>query len=259
MRNWFARHPFVMFLFVLLISRVAGIGGIQAVRLIQPELTIQDIGWLLQLIYAGAAIALIVWAGVTRECGLVKPAHGKEWLVWLPVLAMPAFIWLQVEAEPVGGSKLVVLLLSAVFVAVNEETLFRGLLLRGFERFGVGTMIFVPAVLFGLAHSTNLFVGSDTTFTLLQTLWTFLGGIALAAMRIRNGSIYPVIVFHFLLDASEYITLGEVGIHMDAFPLNTLLMFVVLSLAFAIYALWLVFPIARKKRPAASVEALQTA
>ncbi|WP_040209229.1 CPBP family intramembrane glutamic endopeptidase [Neobacillus jeddahensis] len=129
------------------------------------------------------------------------------------------------------------LLLAAFGVAANEELIFRGLFLKAFIHKGVFPAIFIPALLFGMIHLPNVFQGTDTSFAIFQTCWAFLGGIALGAMRLRNRSILPVIVFHFLVDSMEYLATGEIGIHITHFSYPILIGFIVLNVLFVIYAL----------------------
>jgi len=136
-----------------------------------------------------------------------------------------------------GFSQNLVLCIAAVGVAVNEEVLFRGILLRGFMKWGPWVAIFVPSALFGLAHSTNVFTGGDVTFAIFQTIWTFAAGVMLSAMRMRNKSLYPVIVFHFILDGVEYFSTGEYGVHSQEFPVLWLGMLAALNVVLAVYAL----------------------
>uniref|UniRef100_A0A1S2L0B4 CAAX prenyl protease 2/Lysostaphin resistance protein A-like domain-containing protein n=1 Tax=Anaerobacillus isosaccharinicus TaxID=1532552 RepID=A0A1S2L0B4_9BACI len=73
-------------------------------------------------------------------------------------------------------------------------------------------------------------------FGIYQTLWAIAGGIALTALRLRNGSIYPAILFHFILDITEYFSTGENGVHQTGFSINSLTIFLILNVLFAIYA-----------------------
>ncbi|QOY38705.1 CPBP family intramembrane glutamic endopeptidase [Anaerobacillus isosaccharinicus] len=133
-------------------------------------------------------------------------------------------------------SKAIVLTITALCVAVNEEVIFRGAIVKGLLRFGANVTIFVPAVFFGLIHLGNLLGGGDLVFGIYQTLWAIAGGIALTALRLRNGSIYPAILFHFILDITEYFSTGENGVHQTGFSINSLTIFLILNVLFAIYA-----------------------
>ena len=104
-------------------------------------------------------------------------------------------------------------------------------------KWGPWVTIFVPSLLFALAHATNIFQGGDVTFAIFQTIWTFAAGIMMSAMRLHNKSLYPVIVLHIFEDGVEYFSTGEYGVHSQSFPTSWLAVYVLLNVILAIYAL----------------------
>ncbi len=238
MRKFFRAHPILFAVFILVASRIVGIGAIYILNIFFPELhPIKDLGWLLQLLFATTSVALVYWSGEAKGFGFTKPVSTKEWLLWLPPLLIPLFIVLSFGFNVSDVSKAIVLTIAALCVAINEETIFRGVLVKGFLRFGTLATLVVPSVLFGLIHIGNILGGGDMLFGLFQVLWAIAGGIALTAMRLRNGSIYPVIIFHFIVDLSEYFATNEYGVHDLSFSPFTLVVFGVLCILFAVYAL----------------------
>lgn len=242
LQTFLKKHPFIFAIFTLVFSRIAGMGTIGIIQVFRPDLTIQeDLGWLLMAVYAGVAVSLVYWTDTAKEVGLRKPSSIKEWALILPLLVLPLLIIIKSGVSSWGFSQNLVLLIAAIGVAVNEEVLFRGILLRGFMKWGPWVAIFVPSLLFALTHSTNVFVGGDVTFAIFQTIWTFSAGVMLAAMRLRNNSLYPVIVVHFILDIVEYFATGEYGVHSDMISLNWLVTFATITFILAIYALILFY------------------
>lgn len=79
------------------------------------------------------------------------------------------------------------LLIVAVTPAIFEELLFRGIILKGYERFGrVGAIIF-PSILFGLLHRD------------IQSLvGTILLGVIISFVVYKTNSIYPGMLAHFI-------------------------------------------------------------
>lgn len=242
MQSFFKNHPFLFAIFALVVSRILGVGTIKFVQLLRPELNIQnDLGWLLMVMYAGVVVSLVYWTNMADEVGLKKPVSSKEWLIMVPTLSLPIIILIMNGMSSWGFAKNLVLCIAAIGVAVNEEVLFRGILLRGFMKWGPWVAIFLPSTLFALAHATNIFQGGDTTFAIYQTIWTFATGIMLSAMKLRNKSLYPVIVLHILLDGVEYFSTGEYGVHSQTFPNLWLQIFVALNVILAIYAVILFY------------------
>lgn len=91
--------------------------------------------------------------------------------------------------------------------------------------------------MFGLIHIGNVFGGGNTQFSIYQTVWAIAGGIAFTALRLRNQSIYPAIVFHFIVDYTEYLSTGENGVHQTGFSTATLVIGLILCVLFTIYCL----------------------
>jgi len=84
-RRFFRNHPIVFAILILLLSRVVDLGVAYGVQLFFPELNpIKDLGWLIQILFASTAIALVYWSGVTEGMGFRKPVSKKEWLLWVP-------------------------------------------------------------------------------------------------------------------------------------------------------------------------------
>jgi uncharacterized protein len=254
MQTFFRNHPFLFAILALVASRIAGIGTIALVQLLQPDLSIQEeLGWLLMTVYASVVVSLVFWTNTADEVGLRKPTSMKEWLFVIPLLTLPLLILIENGVQSWGFAQNVVLVIAAVGVAVNEEVLFRGILLRGFLKWGPWVAIFVPSLLFALAHSTNAFVGGDVFFAVYQTIWTFAAGVTLSAMRLRNNSLYPVIALHIILDGIEYFSTGEYGIHSQAISPMWLQIFAFVNVLLACYSLFLFH---RKNRRAALATAV---
>lgn len=238
MKNFFRKHPIIFAFFILFCSRIIGLGVTYFIHAIFPEVDpVADLGWLLQLLFASTSIALVYWSGDAKEFGFLKPKTNKEWLLWVPVLIIPIYIFATFGYNVPDFSRFMILAIAALCVAINEETIFRGVIVKGFLRFGIVATLFLPSVLFGLLHVPNFFVGGNATFTIFQVVWTISAGVALTAMRLRNGSIYPVIVFHFLLDITEYSATNEYGVHDIAFSNTILMIFATLNVLFMAYAL----------------------
>ena len=190
------------------------------------------------LIYATCAILAVKWVKIEREIGLTMPTSSKDWYVWIPVLIIPLTLAFYLGNHSSWGH-IPFLLIAAVGVAVNEEILFRGILLRAILPFGKAVAIIVPSILFGAVHLGNILVGGDVTYALFQFGWALLGGMAVTIMVLVNKSIIPAIAFHFVLDTVEYAGIGAYGIHSAEYPLELLTTFFLLNLAFFIYSLYL--------------------
>ena len=63
------------------------------------------------------------------------------------------------------------------------------------------------AVLFGCSHLVNLVAGAYPPFTAMQVAATTAGGVAFAAIRLRSGSLWPLLVLHAAIDVVAVATL----------------------------------------------------
>lgn len=80
-----------------------------------------------------------------------------------------------------------VLLVVAVFPAIFEEVLFRGIVLKGLRGFGQTGAVLLCGALFALYHQNPA-----------QTVYQFCCGAAFALVALRSGSVLPTIISHFL-------------------------------------------------------------
>ena len=78
----------------------------------------------------------------------------------------------------------------AVFPAIFEELIFRGLLLKGLKKLGELWAVIICGCLFALYHQNPS-----------QTIYQFVCGAAFALVAIRAGSVLPTIVSHFINNA----------------------------------------------------------
>jgi hypothetical protein len=168
-------------------------------------------GPLVWSVYAGLALLPVAVLGWWRQTGLTRPGRIDAWpLVLLPLAAGLPF--LAVGFHLSSDAIVPVLIVGTPLIALNEELFFRGLLLEMLRPLGWKRAITTTAVLFGAAHLLNLPAGASVPFTVLQVAATTAGGVTLAAIRIRAGSLWPVVVLHVLLDAMALATLTGAGV-----------------------------------------------
>ncbi|TDL85548.1 CPBP family intramembrane metalloprotease [Vibrio vulnificus] len=74
-------------------------------------------------------------------------------------------------------------------VAISEEILFRGILLKQYQRMNIKSAIILSALVFSIYHMT---VGN--------LVFAFVMGISFALLTIYTGSIVPAIFYHFVVN-----------------------------------------------------------
>ena len=150
---------------------------------------------------------------LTRRSGLAgwKWPAGFSWIwvaapFWLGVVSPITLAMENVQAMP---EKLPVWILISLLVAINEETLFRGLMLRGLMKsLRPMTAVVLSSLAFGGLHFLNMEAGGAPEFVAAQMVSAAGFGCVASAITLRSGSILPALLFHFLMDAVGLAALG---------------------------------------------------
>ena len=157
-------------------------------------------------IYSVIALAFTAALRAWSRVGLTRaPARGWLRLSWAPVAAGLPFLAFGFNLE--SSAIVPLLVVGTPLIALNEELMFRGVLLDLLRPLGWRRAITWSAVLFGSGHLLNLIAGANIPFTAMQVAATTAGGVALAAIRIRTGSLWSVIAIHIVLDVVAISTL----------------------------------------------------
>ena len=148
--------------------------------------------------YTAFALAAVVLVGI-RRTGLTRwPASGTWRLTLVPFAAGLPFLLFGMNIAPADVVPLLVV--GVPLVALNEELLYRGVLLPLLRPLGWRTAVLWSSLAFGASHLVNLVSGAYLPFVAMQVAATTCGGIALAAIRIRSGSLWPVVLCHLAID-----------------------------------------------------------
>lgn len=160
-------------------------------------------------------------------------------LVVIPALLFAAWnIFYNLSSGMAFGGRafFIEALITASAPAIFEEVLFRGILIYNLKKKGNSALqcMFISAALFAAMHLTNI-VGLDIASVALQLVYSFVIGMVLAAVYLKNNSILQVIVAHFLIDFTNSLFVEQPS---SASPLH-LILFGLLLVAEAIYAVGL--------------------
>ena len=125
----------------------------------------------------------------------------------------------------------------AIAPALFEEVIFRGIFIYNLKKKGSSDLscLFITAAVFAAVHLTNL-VGQSFAAVALQTVYSFVIGLALAAVYLRNNSIVQVVFVHFMIDFTNRLYLEQA----TSASYVQLAIFAVLLVAEAAYAVKLV-------------------
>ena len=162
-------------------------------------------------------------------------------LAYVPLLILPCAVALTSLAEGIRVTAPLEIFTFAVLTLVigfAEETFFRGLIFTALLPAGTLRAVVISSFLFAALHLLNISGGTwDLSYTITDTIAAFGLGITYAAIRLRTGSIWPLIGIHALFDFTLIISLG--GINVSAQSLQVLLTSVVIGIVFIIYGLFL--------------------
>jgi len=181
----------------------------------QPATARLDRLLLFLLPFQALAVCLAVWAvyglGGWAVNGFGRMRwRGAVWLLpgWLVLAGMYVNI-LAATGDPLGPDPelLAVALLLGVplLIAVGEEVMFRGVLLRqSMVRMTVRHAMLLSAVLFGLFHLVNGLLGHGIGGALQQVAFAFLVGFFLAPIALRIDNLWPLIIWHWLWNIAVF-------------------------------------------------------
>jgi len=184
-------------------------------------------------ILAGAVLLLIFRRAFRGE----GPLRGLAFVLPALLFAVWNLGYNLSSGARLGGSALYIqALITALAPALFEEVLFRGIFLYNLEKKGLGSFacLFISAALFAAVHLTNL-AGQNLAAVALQLGYSFVIGLVLGAIYLKNHSLVQVAAVHFLIDFTNRIY------PEPASSANTvqLAVFVAVLLAEAVYSLWL--------------------
>lgn len=200
------QRPWVFTAAIIIGWLVIGLGSGVLLPLALPGIDVSYVRALGQIALALAAAALAVrigWRAVEPEGGHVRDAR----LLVLPILfaALPLATGVRIESWPT----FVFLTAMELVVGFSEELVFRGFILRALLPGGATRAVLVSSALFGLVHLGNIIYGASVVVTLLQVVGVFAFGVGMAAIVLRGGAFWPVILIHALSNAAlrfSYIT-----------------------------------------------------
>jgi hypothetical protein len=154
----------------------------------------------LSVLVIGALSALGWW----RAVGFKRPAHPRHLLFFLPLL-LPVLINLGVGLNVQDLVLFTQLLALAFLIGFAEEAIFRGLMLNALKARGLWQAASITSLLFGLSHSLNLLSGKSGADILIQVAYALAVGFAFAAVVLKKGVIWPLVIAHALIDFTSFI------------------------------------------------------
>jgi membrane protease YdiL (CAAX protease family) len=205
------------------------------------EFVSDGIAW--PIVLAAAFLLLVVWLMRWGDVGFsrfrVLPASR---LMWLPTIYLAVFAGIAITLGLPSGRSLAFILVNTCFVGLSEELMFRGILFSGLRsRLGPRSSIWICCILFGAIHVLNAFQTGLVEAAMLQAVAAFMTGTLFLALRMRTGSLFPVIVLHAVWDCLPLLIATHVQAPNPGQPLPATVLlaplFVLPNLLYALYLL----------------------
>jgi len=226
------RHPY-LFVGVLEATIVGAfiVAGVLTRRLGLPQDALYWIGFVILTVISVVLLTRLRW---WKEVGF-RPL-GEYRLLWLP--ALPLIVTL-IEFS-FGGGRLVrgtVVLFMLGLTVLNgfaEEVFYRGLMLRALVPKGIWRALVVTSLIFAFTHSMNVLTGWSPERVLWQLCYSFAFGFGWAAFALRTGTIWPLILIHFL---NNFFSLSRSGSVIQSGDVSTVSRCIMLfyTVAFIVY------------------------
>lgn len=196
------RHPywFVAILEMIVIAVYLLVGTIAYVAHL-PNQSITSIANSALSLFAVGTLSVLGW---WRMVGFKRPAQRRDLLFFLIPL-LPVLINLIVGLNVPSLFLFTELLATAFLIGFAEETIFRGLMLNALKARGLWQAAIITSLLFGLSHSLNLLSGKSMADILIQISYALAIGFAFAALVLKKGILWPLVVAHALIDFTSFI------------------------------------------------------
>jgi uncharacterized protein len=196
------RHPycFVAALQVLVLAVYLAAGTVAQVAGL-PGLWLYTTANGVLAVAVGAVLTATRW---WRKVGFRAPRRPRD-LLWFVLPFLPVVVNLVPGVEFVDALTVTGLLALALAVGFVEESVFRGLMLTALAPRGAWRAIIVTSVLFGVTHLANVLAGATLAETVSQVLYAGAFGVAFAALVLRKGIIWPLVLAHFAIDAVYFL------------------------------------------------------
>ena len=92
----------------------------------------------------------------------------------------------------------------------------------------------ITALLFGLSHSLNVLAGKSMAETAAQIFYAVAFGFTFAALVLKKGRLWPLVIIHFLIDFTSFLERPDFTIS----PEWNLLLVMGLAVIFTAYGLF---------------------
>ncbi len=145
-----------------------------------------------------------------KKFGLREMENGsvKKVLFFLPVVvAEIPFLLVGISINSI--KYIIILLFFTLSVGISEEIYFREIILKLLEeKYPIKKSIIISALVFGAGHIASVLADGSILAVSLQIVNAFVFGIIAAEIVTITKSLIPIIIWHFVFDFVNHITLA---------------------------------------------------
>ena len=233
--KFISKQPYLFTALIVLAMTVIYIASGAAVTIL--KLPTFDLYIIANVSLAILGIVLLTRLQLWREVGfrpLTVPSDLR--LYWLPLF--PALINLSFGIAQISILQIAMFFVVAGLIGFVEEVFFCGLILRAIAPLGLWRAAIISSVIFGVAHSLNILSGSNPISTLLQIGYALAIGFAFAAVTLRTGVIWPLVIIHALIDFAAFIAAGKTDSSATV-STSSIMMSVIYIVTFTVYGVFI--------------------
>jgi len=188
-------------------------------------------------LFAGIGIILLSRLDWWKRAGYTTGIRMAD----LPLCILPAAVALLSLGEGIRVTTPLAVLAFAgltILVGFAEESVFRGLIFTTLLPTGTTRAVVISSFFFAAPHLLNIIGGIwNPAFAVVDSVTAFGIGITFAAIRLRTGSIWPLVGLHALFDFCSLIVLG--GIDVKAQSAQSLFASIFFGVVFMVYGMFL--------------------
>ena len=151
---------------------------------------------IINTIFSGALIMLMIALKRTSYYGLTKGRDLKKYLYYIPLLLIISVnLWsgFNINNTP---NEIIFYILTMINVGFIEEIIFRGFLFKMMAKTNVKSAIIVSSITFGIGHIINLLNGADLLPTLMQIGYAISIGYLFVIIFYKSKSLIPCVITH---------------------------------------------------------------
>lgn len=133
-----------------------------------------------------------------KNMGWRYPGLFRSILVsWWPLVVIGFFVFLAYQGDLPSDQVILLLFINCMLIGLSEEWMFRGVLFQAFQGvFSMWPTVWFTSIIFGVIHALNIVGTGQVLEGIVQSIAATLTGVLFVAIRIRTGSLYPVIFLH---------------------------------------------------------------